>query len=171
MITATTWMLMLNAVVGYQILDDGTLLSVGLFVISATALFVGTGYIALDTGLQWTGYWNSSYTPPNRHIALYVLYLLLPLVFLVVFYILEAIIVLRVLQEVRPMIWLTGAALLFALAQVFEFVISPYICRGSGGRLDGDFFETLFTAASVACTWIFWSCITEDDWAVGSAYS
>ncbi len=50
MIVAALWILMLNAVVGYQLLDDGTPLSIGLMTASAAALFIGTGYIALDTG-------------------------------------------------------------------------------------------------------------------------
>lgn len=163
---------MLNAVVGYQIIDDGTPLSLGLIAGTALALLIGTGYIALDTGYHWTGFWDSSYASPNRNIALYVLYQLVPLVFLVAFFILEAILVLRVLGEVRPMAYLTGAAILFALGQIFNYVISRYICNGTVGKIDGALFETLFTLLSVVLIWIFWSSITEDDWPmpVGNTY-
>ncbi|KAH7320125.1 chitin synthase III catalytic subunit [Stachybotrys elegans] len=173
LITATTWILLLNAVVGYQLVDDGTVLSMGLMVASAAAFLIGTGYIALDTGYQWTEYWNNSYDLPNRHIALYVLYQLVPLIFLVVFYILEAVLVLRVLAETRPMIYLTAAAVLFAIGQVFNYAISPYICDGTSGAVDGALFQTLFTLLSVITIWIFWSSITEDDWPMptGPAYS
>ncbi|KAJ3572050.1 hypothetical protein NPX13_g5178 [Xylaria arbuscula] len=164
MIIATTWVLLMNAVVGFQILDDGTPLSLGLILISAAILLVGTGYITLDTGFSWTGKFDSSYATPNRNIALYVLYQLAPLVFLVAFYVLEAILVLRVLGEVRPMIYLTGAAVLFALGQIFSYLISPYICNGTSGKIDGALFETLFTLLSVLMLWVFWSSITEDDW-------
>lgn len=163
----------MNAVVGYQILDDGTPLSVGLILIGAIILLVGTGYITLDTGFSWTGYWDSSYGPLHRNIALYVLYQLIPLIFLVAFYVLETILVLRVLGETRPMIYLTGAALLFALGQIFNYVISRYICTGTGGKIDGALFETLFTLLSVVLVWFFWSSITEDDWPmpVGNTYT
>jgi hypothetical protein len=164
MIIATTWILLMNAVVGYQILDDGTPLSLGLIAISAAILFVGTGYITLDTGFNWTGKFEESYDPPNRNIALYVLYQLVPLIFLVAFYVLEAFLVLRVLGELRPMFYLTGAAILFALGQVFNYVVSPYICRGTSGKIDGALFETFFTLLSVVMVWVFWSSITEDDW-------
>ncbi|RDA93208.1 hypothetical protein CP533_3176 [Ophiocordyceps camponoti-saundersi (nom. inval.)] len=164
MIIATTWVLMLNALVGYQLLDDGTPLSLGLTILSAAALFIGTGYVALDTGFRWTGYWNSSYETPNVNTALYVLYQLVPLIFLVAFYILEAVLVLRVLGEVRPMLYLTAAAVLFALGQIFNYAISRYICDGTGGKIDGAMFETLFTLLAVILVWIFWSSITEDDW-------
>ncbi|KAI1418201.1 chitin synthase III catalytic subunit [Hypoxylon sp. FL1857] len=168
MIIATTWILLLNAIVGYQILDDGTPLSLGLMLISGAVLFIGTGYITLDTGYHWT---NEFVPDPNNHyrnIALYVLYQLAPLVFLVAFYVLEAILVLRILGEIRPMIYLTGAAVLFALGQIFNYVISPYICNGTAGRIDGALFETLFTLLAVVTIWIFWSSITEDDWPIAS---
>lgn len=156
---------MLNAVVGYQIIDDGTPLSIALIVLSAGILLVGTGYIALDTGLSWTGYWDDSYkSPDNRNIALYVLYQLVPLIFIVAFLVLETILVIRILGETRPMIYLAAAALLFALGQVFNYAVSKYICEGSSGKVDGSLFQTFFTLLAVIMIWIFWSSITEDDW-------
>ncbi|EFQ32164.1 chitin synthase export chaperone [Colletotrichum graminicola] len=164
MIVASTWILMLNAVVGYQIVDDGTPLSMGLIMASAAILLGGTLYITLDTGFQWTGYWSSSYQPPNRHIALYVLYQLAPLIFLVAFFVLEAILVIRVLGEMRPMLYLTAALLLFAIGQIFNYVVSSQICNGTNGAVDGALFETFFTLLAVVAVWVFWSSITEDDW-------
>jgi len=173
MIIATLWILMLNAAVGYQILDDGTPLSVGLMVGSAAALFIGTGYIALDTGFQWTGHFDSSLSGNNRNIALYVLYQLAPLVFLFIFFVLETVLVIRVLGERKPMIYLFAAALLFAIGQIFNYVISIHICNGTDGKIDGSMFETLFTLLSVVTIWVFWSSITEDDWPmpVNNTYS
>ncbi|RQM04659.1 hypothetical protein DH86_00004349 [Scytalidium sp. 3C] len=164
MIIATTWILMLNAAVGYQLVDDGTPMSLVLLIGSALVLFIGTGYIALDTGYRWTGEWNSSYTGNNRNIALYVLYQLAPLVFLVVFYVMEAYLVVRVLGERKPMAYLTAAALLFAIGQIFNYVISVHICNGTHGKINGALFETLFTLLAVVMVWVFWSSITEDDW-------
>ena len=94
---------MLNGLVGYQLLDDGTPVSIGLLFISAVILFVGTGYIALDTGFSWTGYWDDTLSGENKAYALYTLYQLVPLVFLVVFFCLESFLVLRVLGERKPM--------------------------------------------------------------------
>jgi Chitin synthase export chaperone len=165
MIAATTWILMLNAIVGYQILEDGTPLSLGLIIASAAAFFIGTGFIALDTGYGWTSTFTSSQTDPNhRNIGLYVLYQLAPLIFLVVFFVLESILVLQVLGERKPMYSLTAAALLFAIGQVFNYVISVHICTGTNGKINGAMFETLFTLLSVVTVWYFWSSITEDDW-------
>ena len=102
-IIATTWILMMNGAVGYQLIDDGTAVSMSLIFGSAALLFIGTGYIALDTGFTWTGFWKDTLNNPNQAYALYTLYQLVPLIFLVIYFILEAVLVLRVLNEVRPM--------------------------------------------------------------------
>ena len=164
LIASTFWMLLLNGLVGYQLLDDGTLVSIGLVLLSAAAFFVGTGYIALDTAFSWTGFWDHSYDSNHRHIALYVLYQLCPLVFAFAYFVLESILVLRVLGERRPMLWLVAAAVLFAIGQVFQYVISIHICRPTNGAIDGNFFQALFNVLSVVMVWVFWSSITEDDW-------
>lgn len=164
-ITATFWILFLNGLVGYQFLDDGTFMSLALVLISAAAFFVGTGYIALDTAFDWTGTFNESYGGDrHRNIALYVLYQLFPLICVFLFFVLESILVLRVLQERRPMLWLVGAAILFAIGQIFQYVISVHICRPTGGAINGNFFQALFNMLSVIMIWVFWSSITEDDW-------
>ena len=94
---------MLNGAIGYQMLDDGTPISITLVLASSLVFFIGTGYIALDTAFSWTGEWDQSWEPLHRNIALYVLYQLWPLICLVVFFILETVLVIRILGEVRPM--------------------------------------------------------------------
>ncbi|KAF1982181.1 hypothetical protein K402DRAFT_438682 [Aulographum hederae CBS 113979] len=169
-VVATVWILMLNGAVGYQLLEDGTPMSMGLIFASAAMLFIGTGYIALDTGFSWTGYWDSSLGGDNQSYSLYTLYQLCPLVFLVIFIILETLLVIRILGERRPMFYLMAATLLFAIGQIFQYVISVHICNGTGGKINGGLFEVLFTLLAVVTIWLFWSSITEDDWPMpGSA--
>lgn len=99
------WVLLMNGFIGYQWIDDGTPLSLGLLLLTGGAIFVGTTYIALDTGFSWTGHFDASLQDPNRNIGLYVLYQLFPLICLVGFFLLEAYLVLRVLGEKKPMGW------------------------------------------------------------------
>lgn len=94
---------MLNAVVGYQLLDDGTPLSVGLVSGSAAAFFFGTGYIAVDTGFNYTGTFAVDDPDTIRNYALYVLYLLFPLIMIVAYILLEVVLVIKVLGETLPM--------------------------------------------------------------------
>ncbi|EPS45211.1 hypothetical protein H072_785 [Dactylellina haptotyla CBS 200.50] len=161
-ITTTCWALLLNAIVGYQLLDDGTFLSLGLFFASGLMIFIGTGYIALDTGFGYTNQFipDADY----KNYALYVMYILFPLICLVGYFVLESILVLRVLGETRPMFLLGGSALLFAIGQIFTFVISVHLCNAADGKIDGSLFETLFTLLAVITLWAFWSSITEDTW-------
>ena len=102
-ITATLWVLLLNGLVGFQILDDGTPVSLGLILGSAVAFFVGTGYVALDTAFGYSSTFHGSMTDPNHNVALYVLYQLWPLICLFFFFVLESVLVLRVLGERKPM--------------------------------------------------------------------
>ena len=113
---------MLNAFVGFQILDDGTPISLGLIWFSAAAIFIGTGYITLDAAYDWTGYFNSALSPPdNRIISLYILYQLAPLVFLTVFFLLETYLVLRVLGETKPMRKFTTSTRLFTNFLAYKY--------------------------------------------------
>ena len=60
--------------------------------------------------------------------------------------------------------YLGAAVLLFAIGQIFQYVVSSRICTGTNGKINGGLFETLFTLLSVGMIWVFWSSITEDDW-------
>lgn len=61
-------------------------------------------------------------------------------------------------------VYLTSAGLLFAIGQIFNYVISVHLCSATDGRINGALFETFFTLLSVVMIWTFWSSITEDDW-------
>lgn len=61
-------------------------------------------------------------------------------------------------------VYITVAAVLFAVGQIFTYVISSHLCDATDGKINGALFETLFTLLSVVAVWIFWSSITEDDW-------
>lgn len=73
------------------------------------------------------------------------------------------------LQLLTSAVYLVGAALLFAIGQIFQYVISVHICTGSSGKINGGLFETLFTLLAVVMIWVFWSSITEDDWPMPTA--
>lgn len=74
----------------------------------------------------------------------------------------------------HDLVYLAGAALLFALGQIFQYVISVHLCNASNGKINGGLFETFFTLCAIAMVWVFWSSITEDDWPMpntGGAYT
>lgn len=61
-------------------------------------------------------------------------------------------------------VYLTLAGLLFAIGQIFQYVISTHLCQATDGKINGALFETFFTLLGVVTVWVFWSSITEDDW-------
>ena len=125
---------------------------------------MGTGYIAADTAFAWTSEFQSSNPATLQNVALYVLYLLFPLICLVGYYCLEIYIVLKILGERRPLFILTASALSFAIGQIFDFVISVHICTSTDGKIDGSMFETFFVLISVILLWWFWISIVEGEY-------
>lgn len=101
-VASTSWVLFLNAIVSFQLLIDGSLLSVGLVTGSAFIIFGGTLYIGLDTVYGWTDTFVPRSQDQYRNIALFVLYQLFPLVCLVGFYIVESGVCLALLSEKMP---------------------------------------------------------------------
>lgn len=81
-----------------------------------------------------------------------------------VYYLLETYIVVKILGERRPLLILTLSALAFAVGQIFNFVVSVHICKGTKGAIDGSMFETLFVLISVCLLWWFWVSIVEGEY-------
>lgn len=125
--------------------------------------FIGVGYIAADTAFAWNAEFQAQNPAALQNTALYVLYLLFPLICIVAYYLLETYVVVKILGERRPLFLLTGSALAFAISQIFNFVISVHICLGTNHKIDGSMFETLFVMISVALLWWFWISIVEGE--------
>ncbi|KAK9472092.1 chitin synthase III catalytic subunit [Dipodascopsis tothii] len=155
--TATAWALLLNGLVTLQFMADGSVLSVALTLLSTAMVGVGTGYIAADTDLAFSGAFEMPYNP-----ALYTLFLVLPLICVVAYVVLEIVLVVRILRELKPLFPLLGAFVCFAVAMAFEFGVSQFICRSTDGRIDGSFFAALFTLLSFMVLRFYWYSITED---------
>lgn len=103
------------------------------------------------------------------------------MVFLFIYFMLNAWLVLKVLGEIKPMrkpscqllletctdhrlVFLVIAVIFFAGGQIFDFIASVHICNGVHGKIDGSLFQTFCTLIAVIMVWVFWSSITEDDW-------
>ena len=100
--TAFFWILMLFGLLGFQILDDGTPLSIGIIVGSAVVLCGATLYISLDTAFSITGsFLSARYS--NKSIALYTLNLGLPLLSSLIFAGSQIYLVVKILEELKPL--------------------------------------------------------------------
>lgn len=101
-IAATSWVLFMNGVTSLQLRPDGDANAM-IFIGSTTlAIFIGTGYIALDTAFDWTGEFFTDKEDGYRNYAIYVLYQLFPLICIVSFFLAEGFTCLVVLGEFRP---------------------------------------------------------------------
>jgi hypothetical protein len=70
-------------------------------------------------------------------------------------------VVLRVLQETRPMMFYLLAAALFVLSQLDYFLLSRVICKGANRKIDGSFVATILETAAIGVLYLGWRSITE----------
>ncbi|KAI9144750.1 chitin synthase export chaperone [Paraphysoderma sedebokerense] len=159
LLVAVFWILLMNGFVGYQWVEDGTPLSLYSIFFSATFFLCGTIYIAADTGLGYSTAFQHG--PELTNVALFVLLFLFPILSAVVYLILQIVLVTKNLSEKRPL-W--AAFLLFAISQVFIFVLNDSICEGTKKWIDGKIFSTLLQFAALFCVFKYWASITEDEW-------
>ncbi|KAL7754290.1 hypothetical protein RI367_000271 [Sorochytrium milnesiophthora] len=161
LITATSWVLFLNGFVGFQLVEDGTPLSIYGIFMSAIVVFLGTGYIAADTMLGWT----TKFVPGANlvSIPLYALNFVVPGALLLLYVIIQVFLVTCNLSQRKPLLWLLLAVFLFAAAQAFTFFFSTMICKGAQ-YIDGKLFSTLLTLGAYISVFKYWSSITEDEW-------
>ncbi|TFK37362.1 hypothetical protein BDQ12DRAFT_713488 [Crucibulum laeve] len=96
-----------------------------------------------------------THPPPSHRTALYLLIM--------------SYIVLKVLNETRPMWFYLLSAALFVLSQLDWFLLSKVICKGSNQKVDGSFITTLLETALVSVLYLAWKSITEAVTAIGAA--
>eukprot|EP00158_Paraphelidium_tribonemae_P001517 Partr_v1_DN24501_c0_g1_i1_m19680 putative Export control protein len=155
------WVLLMNGLVGFQLVEDGAALS--FFGILASGLvWVAVGTIfSLDISQSLlhagtsTGYYKST--------TMFGLYFLFPLVTALGYLILQTVLVAKNLGDQKPLISLYAAAVFFIASQVLTFGVSMEVCRASK-ILEGTVIATFFDLASLVFIYRFWDSITEDDW-------
>jgi len=160
------WSLLANAIVSTQVVEDGSMSSlIPIYIISAIAFGV-TVYISLDVGLGITTLIGGVSNPPEalRSISLFILTSIWPAVTAFLYILIMSYIVLRVLNETKPMWYYILATSLFVLSQLAWFLLSRVICKGSNSRVDGSFVATLLETAAVGVLYLAWKAITEESW-------
>lgn len=161
LIVAFFWDLFINAIVSYQFVEDGTPLSIYGLVGSSFVVFIGATYIGMDTADNISN--HLTIAPGNYNLpspGLFTLNLLWPIIAAAVYLILQTILVVKALGEWKPLLYLYSAFSLFALGQVFQFLISYYICNGTH-KLNGAMFSTILDTAAMVVLFFYWSSITE----------
>ncbi|KAF5380016.1 hypothetical protein D9615_006296 [Tricholomella constricta] len=165
-VAALFWALLANAVVATQIVEDGTWSSLVPYYTFAALIFGLGTYLSLDVALGVTNVIGAPADPPEalRSISLFVVLTIWPLVCVVLYLALMSHIVLRVLNERRPMFFYALSALLFVLSQLAWFLLGRVICTASNRRVDGAFLGTVLETAAVGVLFLAWRSITEESW-------
>jgi len=164
LVAAAYCCLLINGFVGFQFAEDGTPLSLWLLRISCLLIFSAAFFIAIATFKQLFGF---SYSKP---IALFIVYILWPLVCVPIYIISQLILVFRTLEDRWPIGDIIFGTAFYAGGQVLLFAFSVTICNAIKHYIDGLFFFTLCVLLSVMMVYKYWDSITREDleFSVGS---
>ncbi|POY72344.1 hypothetical protein BMF94_4646 [Rhodotorula taiwanensis] len=161
---AIYWCLLVNGFVGFQVVEDGTRLS--LWILQGTCAVVGlvTGLIAIGTFKNVAGL--SSQKPTG----LWILEFIFNLACVVIYVIAQLLLVIRTLDDRWPVGDIIFGTAFWIIGQVLLFAFSNTICSSVSHYLDGTFFYSLCNLLAVMMVYKFWDSITKEDleFSVGS---
>ncbi|RKP10669.1 chitin synthase III catalytic subunit-domain-containing protein [Thamnocephalis sphaerospora] len=160
----TFWTLLMNGIVGFQFVEDGTLPStIGVFGSGAVVAIV-TAFFSVDASLNLTSLAEKAQQSNPESLALWILYFIVPLACAALYLVLQIVLVLRLLGTRKPLLMLLIAFVAMVMAQVFYILVSNPICAGTDGIIDGSFAATILTGVAAIFLYNYWDSITEDEW-------
>jgi len=135
LVAATYTCLLINGFVGFQFAEDGTPLSLWFLRITSLGVFGIGFFLAIATFKGFAGF---SFSQP---IALWIIYILWPLICVVVYVVSQLVLVLRTLDDRWPLGDILFGLAFFAVAQVVLFAFSVSICDAVKHYIDRRFEE------------------------------
>ncbi|BGP50410.1 Chitin synthase, class 7 [Rhodotorula kratochvilovae] len=164
LVCATFWCLLVNGFVGFQVVEDGTPLS--LWFLQGTSAVVGivVGLIAIGTFKNTAGL--SSATPTG----LWILQFIFNLACVVIYVVAQLLLVWRTLDDRWPIGDILFGTAFWVIGQVLLYAFSNTICDAVSHYLDGTFFHALCTLFAVMMVYKYWDDLTREDleFSVGS---
>ncbi|GJJ13840.1 Chitin synthase, class 7 [Clathrus columnatus] len=156
--------LLINGFVGFQFAEDGTPLSLWFLRLTCLVVFGVGFFLAIATFKGFAGF---SFSDP---IALWIVYILWPLICVVIYVVSQLVLVLRTLDDRWPLGDILFGTFFFGVAQLVLFAFSVTICDAVKHYIDGLFFFTLCMLLSVMMVYKYWDSITKEDleFSVGS---
>ncbi|KAH7908160.1 chitin synthase III catalytic subunit-domain-containing protein [Hygrophoropsis aurantiaca] len=164
LVAAAYCCLLVNGFVGFQFAEDGTPVSLWLLRISCLAVFGVSFFVAIATFKSLASF------SPTSPTALFIIYLIWPIICVVIYIVSQLILVFRTLDDRWPLGDIIFGTAFYAIAQVLLFAFSVTICNAIVHYLDGLFFFTLCVLLSVMMVYKYWDSITREDleFSVGS---
>ncbi|BGP18589.1 hypothetical protein JCM10213_002123 [Rhodosporidiobolus nylandii] len=161
---ATFWCLLVNGFVGFQVVEDGTPLSLWFLQGSSAVVGLIVGLVAIGTFKNAAGL---SSTNPT---GLWFLMFILNLACVVIYIGCQLLLVLRTLEDRWPIGDIIFGVGFFVIGQVLLFAFSNTICDAVSHYIDGTFFHALCMLLSIMMVYKYWDSITKEDieFSVGS---
>ncbi|KAI8619025.1 chitin synthase III catalytic subunit [Chytriomyces sp. MP71] len=157
LIVCAFWSLMFNGFVACQLWEDGTPKSLWLLRGTTFACFFLSFLLSILTFTSSAGLSSSSPIP------LFILYLLLPASFLIIYVVTQTILVVNSLDDRWVLGDLAFGALLYAVGLALQFGLSTAVCNAANHYIDGIFFGCVFTLLAVMMVYKFWDSVTRED--------
>ncbi|KAI1401103.1 chitin synthase export chaperone [Hypoxylon fuscum] len=149
--------LLINGFVGFQLYEDGTPVSVWMLRLSSFAAFVVSFLVALATFKSWAG------MGPANTVGLFTVLYLLNGVQLLIYIALQALLVVRTLEDRWPLGDITFGLFFFIVGQVILYALSSTVCQATSHYVDGLFFATTCNLLAVMMVYKYWDSITKED--------
>jgi len=164
LVSAIYCCLLINGFVGFQFAEDGTPVSLWLLRLSTLAVFGLSFFISIATFKSFASF------SPSKPTALFVIYLIWPIICVVTYTLSQLILVFRTLDDRWPLGDVLFGIGFYTVAQVLLFAFSVTICNAIQHYLDGLFFFELCVLLSVMMVYKYWDSITREDleFSVGS---
>ncbi|PVU94828.1 hypothetical protein BB561_002228 [Smittium simulii] len=157
------WALLFFGFVGFQLIPDGSAMSVFLMFLTTFALGIASGYVTYLVEEKTTPTVGAFQANNAAAISLSAFIIILPLISIIAYLLTQVVIVYRYLAVRKPLIWLGLILIFFALRVIFNNVLSYTICNGTDQAIDGTMFATCSQILAVFSIYRFWYSITEDE--------
>ncbi|KAF2225679.1 chitin synthase export chaperone [Elsinoe ampelina] len=155
--SATAVSLLISGMVGFQLYEDGTKLSVWLLRTGALVMFIVTFAVNIFTfkGIAGLG--------PTKTIGLFVVLYIATAIFVFVYIVMQFLLVFGTLTERWPAGHLAFCVFFFVAGQVILYVFADSVCEGVQHYMDGLLFATVCNLLAVMMVYKYWDSITRED--------
>ncbi|KAJ3218906.1 Chitin synthase, class 7 [Dinochytrium kinnereticum] len=154
---ATAWSMFANSFVGFQWMEDGTMVSVSLIWISAIIVGAAAFVISFFT------FNNSVSFSASKPLALYIVYVVFTLALVLLYFITSMILVIVHVRDKWPIFDLLVGLIFFVGGQAIQYILGMRICEAFGHYVDGMMFGSIATLLSVMMVYKFWDDVTKED--------
>lgn len=153
------WSLAYNGLLGFQLWEDGTRMSMIAVRLTAIVAFALNFIVALLTFKGWAG----DTIDKSHTMGLFVVMYLLNALSLLMYVLSQVVLLVFYLKNWWALGALSLGLFFFVAAQIITYTASIYICEGVNHYIDGLFFGTLANLFAVMMIYKYWDMITADD--------